>query len=276
MNKKRYEQYLQMAKAIQERLPEPPKIGIILGSALGGLVDQVDGAVRIPYQEIPGMLVATAPTHAGCFVAGRLAGKPVILMAGRFHSYEGYDYEQLDLPVRILKLLGVETLLLTNAAGAVNPCFKVGELMLITDHIKMTGHSPLRGPNLEAFGPRFFDCSTLYTPRLQALAKKVAKELPEPEALQEGVYFFMTGPQYETPAEIRAIRLLGGDAVGMSTVTEALTAAHCGMEVLGFSLLTNMAAGVSQQALSEEEVTATGAKAAKRFAALIKGLLEAL
>ena len=189
-----------------------------------------------------------------------------------FHSYEGYDFEQLTQPVRLLKLLGVRALIVTNAAGGVNERYRPGDFMLIADQIKLNGASPLRGRNVDEFGPRFFDVTRMYTPELRALAKTCADELGI--RVQEGVYFFMPGPQFETPAEIRAIRALGGDAVGMSTVTEALTAAHCGLPLLGISVITNLAAGMTGSAVTGEEVNETGAAVAGRFSRYLTKIVE--
>lgn len=269
------EHYEQSAAYLRERIgAREPEVLLILGSGLGFLGDRVEDAVKIPYGEIPHFLCSTAPGHAGCLVVGRLAGREVAVMQGRFHTYEGYTAEEVSYAVRVLRLLGVQTLLVTNAGGAVNLSFHAGEIMLITDHIKLFGFSPLEGANLDAFGPRFPDMSKVYTPALREIAMESAKELGV--HLNQGVYMFFPGPQYETPAEVRAARILGADAVGMSTVPEAITAAHCGMKVLGFSLSTNMAAGVLDQPLSEEEVL-TAAEAAKAdFSALVLRCLEKL
>jgi len=229
-----------------------PEIGLILGTGLGRVSEMIENPVEIPYKDIPNFLVSTAPGHKGRLITGTLEGRKVVCMAGRFHSYEGYGFEQLIIPVRVLKLLGIKMLICTNAAGAINQSYKPGDLMVISDHIKMTGVSPLCGPNVDEFGPRFFDVTKMYDPRLRKIAMDCAKETEL--TVHEGVYFFFTGPQFETPAEIRAARVLGGDAAGMSTVTEALTAAHCGLPVLGISLMTNMAAGMSAEPLSGSEV----------------------
>ena len=215
-----------------------------------------------------------APGHKGRFVFGTLEGRPVAVMQGRMHHYEGYSYEEVTCAVRVLRLLGCETLIVTNAAGCVRTDWNAGELMLITDQIKLQSESPLRGENLPEFGVRFPDASHLYTPRLQTLARENAKKLGL--LLREGVYFYCYGPQYETPAEIRAVRVLGGDAVGMSTAPEVIVAAHCGMEVLGLTLLSNMAAGILDQPLSEQEVLDAGAKAKKTFSALVRACLAEL
>ena len=251
-----------------------PKVAMILGSGLGWLGDVVEDAIVVPYGDIPHFKASTAPGHKGQLVFGTLAGQKVAVMQGRMHHYEGYSYEEASYAVRVLRLLGCDTLIVTNAAGCVRTDWKAGDLMLITDHIKMFSESPLRGENLPQFGVRFPDASTLYTPRLRALARDVAAQ--QGVSLKEGVYFYCYGPQYETPAEIRAVRVLGGDAVGMSTAPEVIVAGHCGMEVLGFTLLSNMAAGILDQPLSEEEVLEAGAAAREKFSKLVLGCLEAL
>lgn len=269
------EQYRESAAALEARLGGfRPKVLLILGSGLGSLGEAVEDPVAVPYDQVPHMKRSTAPDHAGRFLFGRLAGQDVAVMQGRLHTYEGWSFEDVTYPVRVLRLLGAEKLVVTNAAGAVNTAFSAGDIMLITDHIKLFGVSPLCGPNLDDFGPRFPDMSHVYTPALGDIARRTAAELDLP--LREGVYMFFPGPQYETPAEVRAARLLGADAVGMSTVPEAITAAHCGMEVLGFTLCTNMAAGVLDQPLSSDEVLAAAAQAGPRFAALVKGCLSRL
>ena len=268
-----FRQYQESAEAIQAKLNGfVPRILLILGSGLGALAEEVENPIILPYTEIPHMKHSTAPDHKGQFLFGRLAGQDVAVMQGRLHTYEGWSFADVSYPVRVLRLLGAETLIVTNAAGAVNDAFDVGDIMLITDHIKLFGVSPLCGPNLPEFGPRFPDMSHIYTPALQSTAKKAAKELGI--RLQEGVYMYFPGPQYETPAEVRAARILGADAVGMSTVPEAIVAAHCGMKVLGFTLCTNMAAGVLDQPLDGEEVIAAGQAAGPRFSALVKSCLN--
>ena len=254
-----YEYYKVSADYIKERLnaAKPgfvPEIGVILGSGLGGFASRIEDPFEVPYKEIPNFLVSTAPGHEGKLIFGTAAGKKLVCMAGRFNSYEGYSFQQLTIPVRVLKLLGIEKLLLTNAAGGINTDYQVGDVMLIKDHIKLTCESPMVGPNVPEFGPRFFDMTRVYDKGLLEIAKKCAEN--SPLAVHEGVYFFFTGPQFETPAEIRAARLLGGDAAGMSTVTETLTAAHCGLPVLAMSLITNIAAGVLETPLSGDDVNA--------------------
>ena len=268
-----YQQYQESAAALREILGAfSPKVLLILGSGLGALGDEVEHPVVVPYEQVPHMKHSTAPGHKGRFVFGKLAGQNVAVMQGRLHAYEGWSFADAAYPVRVLRLLGAETLFVTNAAGAVNDAFDVGDIMLITDHIKLFAGSPLTGPNVDEFGPRFADMSHVYTPALQTVAGQAAKELNI--RLQEGVYMYFPGPQYETPAEIRAARILGADAVGMSTVPEAIVAAHCGMQVLGFTLCTNMAAGVLDQPLSGDEVIEAGNAAAPRFAALVKRCLQ--
>lgn len=268
-----FQQYQESAEALRKRLNGfEPRVLLILGSGLGALGDEVENPIVVSYEEVPHMKHSTAPDHKGRFVFGRLAGRDVAVMQGRLHAYEGWSFADAAYPVRVLRLLGAETLIVTNAAGAVNDAFDVGDIMLITDHIKFFAMSPLTGPNVEEFGPRFPDMSHVYTPALQTVAREAAKKLDL--RLQEGVYMYFPGPQYETPAEIRAARILGADVVGMSTVPEAIVAAHCGMKVLGFTLCTNMAAGVLDQPLSGEEVIEAGNAAAPRFAALVKACLE--
>ena len=273
MSEYTFEQYRESADALRKKIGDfRPRTLLILGSGLGDLGNEVEHPVFVPYEQVPHMKHSTAPGHAGRFVFGRLAGQDVAVMQGRLHAYEGWSFADAAYPVRVLRLLGAENLFVTNAAGAVNDAFDVGDIMLITDHIKFFALSPLTGPNVEEFGPRFADMSHVYTPALQAVARQAAKELNI--RLQEGVYMYFPGPQFETPAEIRAARVLGADAVGMSTVPEAIVAAHCGMNVLGFTLCTNMAAGVLDQPLSGEEVIEAGKAAAPRFAALVKVCLQ--
>lgn len=265
------EHYEEAAACIRRLAPVPPEVCLVLGSGLGSLAAEVDGAVSLPYADIPHFPRSTVKTHAGKMVLGRLSGRPAAVLAGRFHVYEGYSMEEAAFYVRVMHLLGVKTLLVTNAAGGVNENFRLGDLMLITDHIKLTAESPSRGSIPAAFGPRFFDMSRAYSPRLQELAVREAADLGIP--LRHGVYFYMAGPQFETPAEIRAVRTLGGDAVGMSTVPEVIAAAQCGMEVLGISCITNLAAGmVPDSVLSDEEVNETAGRVSAAFCALMRRL----
>jgi purine-nucleoside phosphorylase len=270
-----FSHYQESATYIKARLGSfLPKVAMILGSGLGYLGDLVEHPISIAYGDIPHFKSSTAPGHSGRLVIGTLAGQPVAVMQGRVHHYEGYSYEEVSYGVRVLRLLGCETLIVTNAAGAINADFNAGDLMLITDQIKLFLDSPLRGSNLPEFGPRFPDSSYLYTPALQQLARDTAAELSIP--LREGVYFYFPGPQYESPAEIRAARTLGGDAAGMSTVPEVIVAAHCGMRVLGFTLCSNMAAGILDQPLSEEEVLSAAEAAKEKFSALVLACLGKL
>ena len=258
-----YEYFQKSADYVKSIVPYTPEVAIVLGSCLGPFADTIEDPIVIDYKDIPNFLVSTVKSHAGKLIFGTVAGKKVVCMSGRFHSYEGYDFEQLVIPVRLFKLLGVKATILTNAAGAVNASYRPGDVMIVTDHIKLSGHSPLRGRNVDEFGPRFFDVTNMYTPALRKLALDCAEG--SGLTVHEGVYFFFSGPQFETPAEIRAARILGGDAVGMSTVTEALTAAHCGMPLMCLSVMTNMAAGVLDQPLTSEEVDETAQMIAGRF-----------
>ena len=270
-----FEHYRESADFLQNKLGKfKPEILMILGSGLGQFGELVEDPIFVPYPEIPHFRHSTAPGHKGRFVFGRLAGKNVAVMQGRVHLYEGYSPEEAAYGVRVMKLLGAKTLIVTNAAGAVNTAYRPGEITLISDHILLFPRSPLTGPNDERFGVRFPDMSAVYTPALRALAKKAAAELGI--RLNEGVYMYFPGPQYETPAEIRAARLLGADMAGMSTVPEAIAARHCGMDVLGFSLATNMAAGILDQPLTEEEVLETGEACKEAFGRLMLRILKTL
>ena len=262
-----FEQVQEAAAYVRERIGEEPRIGIILGSGLGGIAEVIEDKHVIPYGDIPHFVCSTAPGHKGQFVAGRFGGKPVICMQGRLHFYEGHALSDIIFPVRVMKLLGVRSLIVTNAAGGVNTGFQVGDLMLIEDHINFMGTNPLIGPNAAEFGPRFCDMSYTYTPSLRRAAEDAAEKLGI--SLRRGVYLGCTGPSYETPAEIRAFRTLGADAVGMSTVPEVIAASHCGLKVLAFSLITNMAAGVLDQPLSEEEVIEIGSRRGAELQRLI-------
>ena len=270
-----YAQYEESAAYLRSKLGGfAPKVAMVLGSGLGYLGDEVADPIVVPYGDIPHFKHSTAPGHKGQLVFGTLAGQKVAVMQGRMHHYEGYSYEEVSYAVRVLHLLGCDTLFVTNAAGGVNWSFKAGDLMLITDQIKIFMESPLRGKNLPEFGDRFPDSTYLYTPALQEVARKQARRLDID--LKEGVYMYFPGPQYETPAEIRMARTLGADAVGMSTVPEVITASHCGMQVLGFTLVSNMAAGVLPQRLSEQEVLDAAAAAREKFSGLLLACLEAL
>ena len=270
-----YDDYCESADMIASHLGSfRPEVLLVLGSGLGFLGEQVEDPVFLPYAGIPHFHASTAPGHEGRFVFGTLRGKRVAVMQGRMHCYEGYTMEDAAYAVRVIRLLGAKTMIVTNAAGAVNTDYQAGDLMLISDHIKLFDFGPLWGPNIEEFGTRFPDMSNVYSPRLRALAKDVARE--QALSLQEGVYMYFPGPQFETPAEVRAARILGADAVGMSTAPEATAAAHCGYEILGVTLCANMAAGVLPQPLSGEEVNEMAEQSAPRFSALILGCLEKL
>ena len=260
------------AEYLQKRVSVCPEVALILGSGLGDYADTLENAVKIPYSEIPHFPQPTVQGHTGAFVFGKKAGKDVVIAQGRVHYYEGLSMETVTLPVRVLAALGVKTLVLTNAAGGVNLSFKPGTLMLISDHINFSGDNPLRGENLDRFGPRFPDVSDLYTASLRQKIKENARKAGIP--LAEGVYLMCSGPNYETPAEIRAFRVWGADAVGMSTVPEALVAGHSGMAVVGVSCITNMAAGVLPQKLSHAEVMETAAKVHDLFQNLVDVILQ--
>lgn len=269
-----YNRAKESAEYILEKANLTPEIGLILGSGLGVLADEIEEAVAIPYSNIPNFPVSTVQGHAGQLVIGKLSGKTVVAMQGRFHFYEGYDMEKVTFPVRVMKLLGVEKLIVTNAAGGVNEEFTPGDLMLITDHINFMGTHPLIGTNDERFGPRFPDMSQAYDREYQAVARRTAENLKI--GLKEGVYVGFTGPTYETPSEVRMARTLGGDAVGMSTVPEVIVANHCSMRVLGISCITNMAAGILDQPLNHEEVIETTEKVKNEFLRYVKELTKNL
>ena len=248
------------------------KIGLILGSGLGSYAERIQNKRFLPYSEIPGFPQSRVEGHAGRFVVGELFGKTVVCMQGRFHYYEGYPQSQIAIPIRVMKRLGVEKLLLTNAAGGVNLAFSPGDLMLISDHINFSGSHPLIGPNDESFGPRFPDQSNVYDKALREGVRLAAKAIGVP--LREGVYMMFSGPSFESPAEIVFARIVGASAVGMSTVPEAITAAHCGIKTIGITLITNMAAGVQDQPLSHEEVQQTAAEASEKFTKLVDQIIK--
>ncbi len=266
-----YEEILRAAQAAEAAIGTA-ETAIVLGSGLGDYGETFENVRRIKYTDLPGFPASTAPGHAGEFIAGEKNGKRVLIMNGRFHMYEGFDLSQIVLPIRVLKLLGVKNLILTNAAGGVNMDFRPGDLMMITDYINLTGKSPLTGPNMAEFGPRFPDVSHVFTPTLQAACREAAEQMGL--SIKEGVYCWMPGPCYETPAEIRMIRTLGADAVGMSTVPDAMAACHAGMNVLGLSCITNMAAGILDQPITHQEVLETGKRIQAEFRALIDHILE--
>ena len=250
---------------------ERPELAVVLGSGLGGLADRMDG-VQIAYQNIPGMPVSTVSGHAGRFVFGTLGGKKTVAMQGRVHFYEGYSMAEVVRPIRVMRALGADKLILTNAAGAVNECFSPGDLVMISDHILSFVPSPLIGENVSQLGARFPDMSAVYSPRMRNIAKNCAADLKI--SLKSGVYVQTTGPNYETPAEINMMKQMGADMVGMSTACEATAAKHAGMEVCAVSVISNMAAGISKTALSHSEVQMITNKASKPFQALICKLAE--
>lgn len=250
---------------------ENPEIGLILGSGLGDLADDIENAIVLPYEEIPNFPVSTVEGHDGKLIYGDLQGKKVIALKGRFHFYEGYSLEDVTYPIRVFKELGIKKIILTNAAGGVNEEFKPGDLMIITDHINLSGQNPLIGPNVHQHGPRFVDLSQTYSQRGIDLFERLGKELGL--SLKKGVYTCFTGPSYETPAEIRMVRTIGGDAVGMSTVPEAIVAKHAGMEVFGMSCITNYAAGM-QATLNHEDVVQVSAQVKPQFKQLIQEFIK--
>ncbi|WP_077619832.1 purine-nucleoside phosphorylase [Bacillus sinesaloumensis] len=257
---------------ILSKTDQRPTIGMILGSGLGTLAEDIENAVVIPYSEIPHFARSEAIGHANELVIGQLKGKTVAAMKGRFHYYEGFTLDEVTFPVRVMKALGIENLLITNACGAVNTDFSPGDLMLITDHINLVATNPLIGMNNPELGTRFPDMSEVYNKGLRGIAAEVGKE--KNIELREGVYAWWSGPTYETPAEIRMIRTLGADAVGMSTVPEAIVANHGGMKVLGISCLTNMASGILDQPLSHDEVIDVAGRVKTKFIELVTGILE--
>ncbi|MEM1502080.1 purine-nucleoside phosphorylase [Domibacillus sp. 8LH] len=259
---------------LKEKLNVTPEIGLILGSGLGVLADEVENAVSIPYETIPHFPVSTVEGHAGELVIGTLSGKTVAAMKGRFHYYEGYSFQEVTFPVRVMKALGIETIIVTNAAGGVNESFEPGDLMLISDHLNLMGGNPLIGKNDSRLGVRFPDMSVAYSRELRELAKKAAERIGL--NVREGVYAGNTGPVYETPAEVRMARVLGADAVGMSTVPEVIAARHSGMNVLGISCISNMAAGILDQPLAHDEVIETTEKVRAEFLAYVKEIVQSL
>jgi purine-nucleoside phosphorylase len=266
-----------ITQAIRAKTSYHPRVGLILGSGLGPLAEAVQSAVTIPYQELPPWPVSTVPGHIGRLVIGRLENQDVLVMQGRAHYYEGYSMSQVGLPVRVMQRLGVQTLIVTNAAGAVNPAFAPGDLMLLTDHLNligMAGLTPLRGPNLDELGPRFPDMGQAYDRGLQEAARQVMQENNIP--LHQGVYACLAGPSFETPADLRFLRLAGVDAVGMSTVPEVTVARHGGMRVLGVSGISNKANLDGSTLTTHEEVLAAGQVIVPKLTALIQGVLHRL
>ena len=262
------------ARTIRARISVQPRIALVLGSGLGDFGDELEDSVRIPYQEIAGFPTSTVSGHAGRLVVGAVEGVPVIAMQGRVHYYEGYSLEEVTFPVRTFKLLGIDTLLLTNAAGGIDVQLSQGALMLINDHLNLIGSNPLRGPNDDRFGPRFPDMTEVYSRELQEIAVEEARAMGI--ELRRGVYAALAGPSYETPAEIHMLRGFGADAVGMSTVPEAIVARQMSMAVIGISCITNMAAGLGSEKIDHAEVMETGKQVHDTFAKLLRRLVVRL
>lgn len=269
-----FERVEHAARTIRARFDEDVRTGVVLGSGLGAFADELEDAVAIPYEEIPGFARPTVEGHAGRLVVGRVAGSTVAVLQGRFHFYEGYSRDEVTFPMRVFGLLGIKSVVLTNAAGGINIGFDQGSLMIISDHINLMSTNPLLGPNDERFGVRFPDMSEVYSREFQEIAVEEARALGL--ELRRGVYAAMSGPSYETPAEVRMLRTLGADAVGMSTVPEAIVARQMGMRVLGLSCITNMAAGVLDQPINHEEVMETGAQVRDIFRNLLRGIIPRL
>lgn len=261
------------ADILRDAIDATPRIAMILGSGLGALADELDEATSIDYGELPGFPVSAVEGHAGELVFGNLEGVDVVVMRGRAHYYEGWTMKEVTFPIRAFSLLGIDHMLVTNSAGAANPDFTPGDLMVITDHLNLTGDNPLRGANEDAFGPRFPDMSDPYNHELRQLIHDVGSELDL--SLKDGVYAGMAGPTYETPAEVRMVQAIGGDAVGMSTVPEVIVANHCGMTVAGISCITNMAAGLSADKLSHDEVKETADRVRDHFVNLVRHSVRA-
>ena len=269
-----YERAEHAARTIRARVKQEPRVAVVLGSGLGGFADDFEDAVTIPYEDIPGFVRSTAQGHAGRLVVGRIDQVPILAMQGRVHYYEGYSMEEVTFAIRTFKLLGIKTLLLTNAAGGINVQLSQGALMVISDHLNLMGVNPLRGANDERFGPRFPDMSAVYSPALQEIVVEEARALGI--ELRRGIYAALSGPNYETPSEIHLLRNCGADAVGMSTVPEAIVARQMDMEVLGISCITNMAAGISDEPINHDEVMETGNRVRSSFTQLLRRVVSRL
>jgi purine-nucleoside phosphorylase len=266
------EKIMKAVEAIQAKCDITPRIALILGSGLGHFAERVENSVVIPYGEIPGFHASTAIGHAGNLVLGQVSGVDVVVMNGRIHCYEGHDMGEVAFPIRVLKFLGAENLIITNAAGGINETFAPGDLMLITDHINLSGRNPLTGPNDDRIGVRFPSMCHAYSPELREIAYKLAKDMNI--NIKSGVYLHTSGPSYETPAEIRMMRVMGADAVGMSTVPEVIVAVHAGMKVLGISCISNLAAGMTDGELDQQEVIDTANSIKVAFTGLIEKIVE--
>ena len=260
------------AAYISSKTTMMPRFGIILGSGLGAFADQLESPVSIAFEDIPHFPVSTIEGHGGKMVIGTYQNIPVLVLQGRFHYYEGYSMDQVVFPVRCMRLMNIPRLIVTNAAGSVDTLYQPGDLMLIKDHIKFYSDRPLRGPNIDAFGPRFNDMSDPYTKKIRALAQDCAATLGI--SLKQGVYYYMAGPSYETASEVKAIRILGANAVGMSTVPEVVAAAHCSMQVMGLSCITNMATGILDQPLGHDEVIKMSELAREKFITLLNAIIN--
>ncbi|MFB3154106.1 MAG: purine-nucleoside phosphorylase [Candidatus Acidiferrales bacterium] len=274
MSEGEFEKVQQAARLIEGRTTLRPRIGLVLGSGLGAFADGLQDATAIPYQQIPHFPVSTAVGHAGRLVVGQCAKIPVAVMQGRVHFYEGYSLREVTFPIRVLGALGIRALVFTNAAGGINRKLRARGLLLIRDHLNFQGSNPLLGANDERFGPRFPDMTEAYSKKFRTTAKQVARKLRL--RLFEGVYAALHGPSYETPAEIRALARLGADVVGMSTVPEVIVANHMGIEVLGISCVTNMAAGISKKKINHDEVLEAGERVSRQFTAFLRALIPAL
>lgn len=266
-----FSETIEAAACIRKRSPLQPKVAVILGSGLGAFASSLTNSKCMKFSEAPHFPASTVPGHNGRIHIGEAGGAPVLVMQGRVHAYEGYKPSQVVFPIRVLKQLGIEQVILTNAAGGIREGLQPGELVLISDHINLTGYNPLCGFNDDRFGPRFFDMTDAYSPRLRKLAQSVAAD--HGHTLKEGVYISVLGPSFETPAEIRAFRSMGADLVGMSTVQETIAARHTGMEVLGISCVTNLAAGLHTEPLTHEEVLETGNRSEAQLTQLLQALI---
>lgn len=271
---KEFGYYEKAADYVKSKINFVPELAIVLGTALGGLAENIQDPIVIDYKEIPNFLVSTVDSHAGKLILGELFGKKVVCMSGRFHYYEGYDFNELTVSIRLFKLLGVEKLILTNAAGAVNTGYRPGDVMIIRDHLNFVISAPTRGPEIKEFGPRFFDMSNAYDRELSETALRCSKNTSL--RVHQGVYVYTSGPHFETPAEIKFYRMAGADAVGMSTVPEVITAAQCGLKTLGISLITNMAAGILSGPIDGKEVDEVGEKATKELSLYVKSIIESI
>jgi purine-nucleoside phosphorylase len=269
-----FDRIAEAVRSIRQRSTIEPEVGIILGTGLGGLADEIEVETRLPYAEIPGFPLSTVESHAGRLLLGRLGGRAVVAMQGRFHRYEGYSLAEVTFPVRVMRALGAETLVVSNACGGMNPLWNPGDLVLLSDHINLLGDNPLVGANDDRLGPRFPDMSAPYHPELRALARAVALE--QGIVLREGVYVAVPGPNLETRAEYRMLRLIGADVVGMSTVPEVIVAAHAGMRVVGISIITDRCLPDALEPVEIERIIATGRSAEPSLTRLITGLVEQL